>query len=202
MMKKMTLIAASVFFLACITANAQMHQGGDAQSGQQKAMMPPCMMKGGMGPMHQGMMQKGMMQEGMMMAKPMKKYKMMVHMLPRMQAQLSLSQEQTGELIDLQANFQKKQVDYKAQLAKKKMKVQGLLDKEAAADEVKDQLKACADIKVEMHAAAYETALEMKGVLDDAQIKKMEDFVMQHGDMSKCDKKHGQGGMKKKMMSQ
>ena len=197
MMKKMTLIAASVFFLACITANAQMHRGGDAQSGQQKTMMPPCMMKGGMGPMHQGMMQKGMM-----MAKPMKKYKMMVHMLPRMQAQLSLSQEQTGELIDLQANFKKKQVDYKAQLAKKKMEVQGLLDKEAAADEVKKQLKACADIKVEMHTAAYETALEMKGVLDDAQIKKMEDFVMQHGDMTRGDKKHGQGGMKKKMMSQ
>lgn len=196
-MKKLTLIATTVFFLACISANAQMHQGDDAQSGQKQGMMPPCMMKGGMGPMHQGMMQ-----QGMMMAKPMKKYKMMVHTLPRMQAELSLSQDQTGELIDLQANFKKKQVDYKAQWAKKKMEVQGLLDKEAAADEVKNQLQACADIKVEMHTAAYETALEMKAVLDDAQIKEMEDIMMQHGDMNRRDKKHGQGGMKKKMMRQ
>lgn len=141
------------------------------------------------------------MNKGMMMAKSMKKSMMMVNMLPGMQEELSLSQEQTEKLIDLQTSFKKQQVDYKAEMVKETMKLESLLEDDAPADEVKSQMKACSDIKINMHAAAYETGKKMKDVLTDEQKADMEDIIAQHCDMMMQDSKgHWHGGMKRKMM--
>lgn len=192
-MKKTALIAVTFFFFACLTANAQMGHKGNSHSCPKQDMKKDCMRHGGMGSMHQGMKA----------AKSMKKSMMMVKMLPDMQEQLSLSQEQMVKLIDLRTGFKKQQVDYKAELTKEAMKLQSLLDDEAPADKVKSQLKACSDLKVDMHAAAYETGKKMKDVLTDEQKEDMEDMIKQQCDtMMQGGKKHGHGGMKKKMMNQ
>lgn len=165
-MKRLTLILTSLMLLAGLTANAQMGHGKDMD----KPMMKQGMMhKGMMCPMHKKMMDKQM---------PMKKYMMMVNMLPEMNEKLDLSQEQTEKLIDMQAGFKKQQIDYKADLAKKKMKLQNMLMNEASADEVRNHMEECSTIKINMKVAAYETANKMKAVLTSEQQEMMKDMMM------------------------
>lgn len=198
-MKKLAIIATVLLFMGSYTANAQM-MGQNNMQNQQKGMM---MQKGGM--MHGGMMQ-GMMGDGMcpMCAKmmdqkmPMKKYGMMVKRLPNMQEQLSLSDEQVETLIDLQTEFKKQQIDYKAELRKKQMKLKSLLADKASVDQVKNQMEACSETKINMKAAAYETAGKMKDVLNSDQKEHLKDHMMQAGGMMKggmMNKSQGQGGM-------
>ncbi len=210
-MKKIAFIAAAVFFLACLTANAQMIHGDASQSGQQYPMMHGGMMQPGMmmhggggGMMHGGMMTGRMcpMQQGMMGTMPMKKYMMQVHMLPNMQAQLSLTSQQTEELIDLQTGFKKQQLDYKADLARQRVRMQSLLAGNPAADEIKSQLQACAEIKINMHMAAYETAKKMKSVLTGDQAEMLENMMTPPGYMMQGGSKSGHHGMKGMMRQQ
>ncbi|MFO7790449.1 MAG: Spy/CpxP family protein refolding chaperone, partial [Bacteroidales bacterium] len=178
-MKNLAIVITAVFFLAGLSANAQMHQGRSQQSGQQQGMM-----RGGM--MH-NMMKGGMMcpmQQGMMSGQqmPMKKYMRMVHMLPNMQEQLSLSQDQVEQLIDLQTSFKKQQVDYKADLAKKRMNLRNMMMNDASANDIESQLQACSNTKINMKVAAYETANNMKSVLTDEQKDNLQN-MMQKVDM-------------------
>ncbi|MCB2206798.1 MAG: Spy/CpxP family protein refolding chaperone [Bacteroidetes bacterium] len=171
-MKKLAMILTTVFFLSGFTVEAQMGQMNNKQSVQQ------------------GMMQKGMMGNemcsmcGKMMQQqmPMKKYMMLVHKLPAMQEQLSLSDEQVNQMIDLRTAFKKEQVDYQATLSKKQMHMKKLLNSNASAAEVKIQMEQCADIKVDMKVAAYETAGKMKALLTDDQKDKLKNIMMQDDD--------------------
>lgn len=180
-MKKTVTILLSVFFLAAFSVNAQMDQN---QSDQQKSMM---MQKSDM--MQNGMMQ-GMMDNakcpmcGQMMNPdmPMQKYGMMVNKLPTMQQQLALTNEQVDQLYDLQTDFKKQQIDYQAELRKKQMKLKGLLNDMAPISKVKTLMKDCADTKINMKAAAYETAGKMKSVLTNEQKEKMKTMMMQMHD--------------------
>lgn len=201
-MKKIAFIAAAVFFLTCLTASAQMSQGDDWQSGKQYTGMHGGMMQHGM--KSGGMMGGGNcpMQQGMMGSGPMKQYMMIVHMLPAMQEQLSLTPDQTEELIDLQTSFKRQQVDYKAELTKEKIKVQTLIENNAAVDKLKSQMKTCADIKINMHAAAYETGTEMKAVLTNEQSEMLEAMMTQSGDTGQSGRMPGHGGMKGMMKRQ
>ncbi|MFP3983410.1 MAG: Spy/CpxP family protein refolding chaperone [Desulfurivibrionaceae bacterium] len=174
-MKKTALIATTFFFFACLTANAQMGHMGKSHSCPKHGKKQNCMKHDGMGSMHQGMMA----------AKSMKKSMMIVKMLPGMQEHLSLSQEQTNKLLDLQTSFKKQKVDYKAELTKETTKLQSLLDDEAPVDKVKSQLKACSDLKINMHSAAYETGKKMKDVLTDEQKKDLEDIIKEHTKMAR-----------------
>ena len=196
-MKNLAIVLTAIFLLAGLSSNAQMHQGGNQQSGQKqgmmmqgKGMMQGGMMKGMMCPMHKGMMGQQM---------PMKIYMMTVKMLPKMQSKLSLSQEQTEKLIDMQTSFKKQQIDYKADLAKKRMNLQNMMMNDASADDIKSQLQACSTIKINMKVAAYETANKMKSVLTDEQkdnLQNMMGNMMQQGGMMK-------GGMQQgSMMNQ
>lgn len=187
-MKKTVIILFSVFFLAAFSANAQMPQGKSEQNDQQQSMM---MQKSGM--MQGGMMQ-GMMNNekcpmcGQMMNQdmPMQNYGMMVNMLPNMQQQLSLTDDQVDQLYDLQAGFKKQQIDFQSELRKKQMKLKSLLADNASASQVKSQMKDCADTKINMGIAAYETAGKMKSVLNSDQKEQMKTRMMQM---------HDQGGM-------
>lgn len=180
-MKKLAIVAAAVFFLAGFSANGQMHQENSNKPGHQQGMMmngndmgQMGMMENMMCPMHQGTMGQQM---------PMKKYMMTVNMLPDMQSQLSLSQDQTEQLIDLQASFKKQQIDYKADLAKKMMNFQNLLENDASADEVRSQMQESANIHINMMVAAYETAHKMKSTLTNEQKDDLQKMMMQHGEM-------------------
>lgn len=135
------------------------HDHSNNQSQKQGTVMQKNsgMMQGGM---MQGMMGNGMCPMCNQMMKqnmPMKKYGMMVNRLPNMQQQLSLSDEQVETLIDLQTEFKKQQIDYKAELRKKQMKLKNLLADNALASEVKNQMEACSETKINMKLAAYET---------------------------------------------
>ena len=196
-MKKLAIVATALFFLAGFSANAQMQQGKMMKSGKKQGMMMHGkgmiqggmhhnMMGGMMCPMHKGMMGQQM---------PMKKYMMAVNMLPNMQEKLSLTQDQTEKLIDMQAAFKKQQVDYQADLSKKRMKLQSMMKNEASASDIKSQMQSCSETKVNMKVAAYETAHQMKSVLTDEQREQLDDMMMQQGSMM-------QGGMQQGGMNQ
>ncbi|MDF1573418.1 MAG: hypothetical protein P1P82_17545 [Bacteroidales bacterium] len=197
-MKKIVIIVTALLFSTGYTASAQTgHEHDNNQSQQQGMMMQKSdMMQGGM---MQGMMGNGMCPMcGQMMSQnmPMKKYGMMVNHLPNMQEQLSLSDQQVETLIDLQTEFKKQQIDYKAELRKKQMKLKGLLAENASASQVKNQMQACSETKINMKVAAYETAGKMKAVLNSDQKEQLKNNMMQGGRMMKGGMMNqGQGSM-------
>lgn len=169
---KTTLIAILILISGTLTANAQMDKQGKKKSNEQKEMMMQekerpdmqgkMMQNPRMRPMHDNMMMQDM---------PMQRYMMMVNMMPKMQDKLSLSSEQTKELIDMKAAFEKQQVDMKVEMTEYHNKLKELLKNEASSDEVHAQLQKCADIRVKMHVKAYETAMQMRKVLNEEQQK-------------------------------
>jgi len=166
-MKKLVIIATALLFMAGYTASAQMMGQNNKQDQKQGMMMQKS-----------GMMQ-GMMNQDM----PMKKYGMMVNRLPNMQQQLSLTDDQVDKLYDLQAEFKKQQIDFQSELRKKQMKLKNLLDDMASANQVEKQMKDCADTKISMKVAAYETAGKMKAVLNNDQKEQLQNMMMQQGGM-------------------
>ncbi len=164
-MKRIVFIAAGVFFLACLTVNAQ--------TSQNYGMKKPGMMHGSMGAMHGKMMSSNPMQSSMIM----------INLLPEMEKQLSLSEDQTNELIGMRSEFKKQQVDYQAEMTKQNRKLQKLIDSAAPVDEVKNQLREGADVRIDMHTAAYKTEQEMKAVLTDEQKEQLEVIMEEHDDM-------------------
>jgi len=167
-MKKLVIIATALLFMAGYTASAQTGHDHNNKQDQKQSMM---MQKSGM---MQGMMNQDM---------PMKKYGMMVNRLPNMQQQLSLTDDQVDKLYDLQAEFKKQQIDFQSELRKKQMKLKNLLDDMASANQVEKQMKDCADTKISMKVAAYETAGKMKAVLNTDQKEQLQNMMMQQGGM-------------------
>jgi Spy/CpxP family protein refolding chaperone len=194
-MKKLVIIATALLLMAGYTASAQTgHDHNNKQDQEQKQGM--MMQKSGM--MQDGMMQ-GMMDNGkcpmcgqmMNQDMPMKKYGMMVNKLPTMQQQLSLTDDQVNKLYDLQATFKKQQIDFQSELRKKQMKMKSLLADNASASQVEKQMKDCADTKISMKVAAYETAGKMKAVLTNDQKEQLKNMMTQSGGMMN----QGKGGM-------
>ena len=204
-MKKLVIIVTVLLFSIGYTASAQTGHEHDNNQSQKQGMM---MQKSGMmqGGMMQGMMGNGMCPVcGQMMSQnmPMKKYGVMVNRLPNMQQQLSLSDEQVERLIDLQTEFKKQQIDYQAELRKKQMKLKGLLADNASASQVKNQMQACSETKINMKVAAYETAGKMNAILNSDQKEQLKNNMMQGDGMMQggmMNQGHGQsqGGMMQK----
>lgn len=195
-MKKLVIIVTALLFSIGFTANAQVgHEHGNNKSQEQGMMMQKSgMMQGGM---MQSMMGNGMCPMcGQMMGQniPMQKYGMIVNRLTNMQEQLSLSDEQVETLLDYQTEFKKQQIDYQAELRKKQMKLKSLLADNASASQVKNQMEACSETKINMEVAAYETAGKMKAVLNNDQKEQLKNNMMQGGGMMN----QGQGGMMQK----
>jgi len=166
----------------------KMHQGEMMGMMKDNPEMMMNMMGNGMFPMSGQMGQD----------KPMQKYGMMVNRLPNMQQQLSLKNDQVEKLLDLQTGFKKQQLDYQAELRKKQMKLKTLLTDNTSASQVKNQMEACSETKINMKVAAYETAGKMKAVLTDEQKEQLQNMMMQQGGMMEGQggmMNHGQGGM-------
>jgi len=72
------------------------------------------------------------------------------------------------------------------------MKLKKLLDDMAPASQVEKQMKDCADTKVRMKVAAYETAGKMKAMLNNDQKEQLKNMMMHQQGMMQ-----GQGGMMK-----
>lgn len=178
-MKKLIVIIITVLFFSGYTASAQM-MGQNYNQNRQWGMM---MNRGGM---MQGMMGNSMCPMcGQMMNQnsPMSRYAMMVNRLPAMQQQLSLKDDQVEKLIDLQAAFKKEQIDYMAELRKKQMELKNLLENNASETQVKNQMEACSETRIDMKAAMYVTAGKMKDVLTDEQKKELQNNLWIGGTM-------------------
>lgn len=172
---KTTLIAILIMLSGTLAANAQMDKQDKQKSNEKKGMMMKQEKKEMTGMPDRMMQNRKMMPMGrnmMMQDMPMQRYMMMVQMLPKMQDKLSLSAKQTKELIEMRSTFEKNQVDMKAKMAEKQDQLQELLKNEASASEVKAQLQECAESKIEMHVAAYETSMQMRKILNEEQKEK------------------------------
>lgn len=173
---KTIFIAILIMISGTLTANAQMDKQNKQKSMEQKEMMQQQQnmmgMQGSRMPMMRNRMVMPMHGNMMMQDMPMRRYMMMVKMLPKMQDKLSLSAEQTKELIDMKAEFEKQQVDLKSKMAEKQKQLKELLKNEASPAEVEAQLQICAKSRVKMHVAAYETAMNMRNVLNKEQKEK------------------------------
>lgn len=184
-MKKLMIIATALLFMAGYTVKAQTgHSLNNKKDQDQKQGM---------------MMQKSEMMQGMMdnercsmcgqmmnQDMPMQKYGMIVNKLPTMQKQLSLTDEQTEQLYELQADFEKQQVDLQSELREKQMRLKSLLADNASASQVKSQMEECSETRINMGIAAYEIAGKMKALLTNDQKELMKKRMIQM---------HDQGGM-------
>ncbi len=165
-MKKLITIATALFLMAGYMVNAQTsHNHNHNNKQDQKQNMT--------------MQKKGMMQDMMNQNMPMEKYMMMVNQLPNMQQQLSLNENQMKQLNDLQAGFKKQQVDFQLELKNKQVKLKSLLDEMAPANQIRKQMQECADTKINIGVAAYETAGKMKAVLNNDQQEVLNNRMMQ-----------------------
>lgn len=184
-MKTLAKILTAIFLFTGPFTYAQMQQN-DERSGQDQSntnMMQTGMMGGNM------MMQNGMMGNlcpmcgAMNQNMPMQKYMMTVMHLPDMQKQLSLTDDQTEQLIDYRADFKKQLADYQAELNKRQMKLEKLLDENPPTSEVKAMMEQCAEMKINIKASAYDTAGKMKGLLTAEQKQDFNQLMMQQGKM-------------------
>lgn len=154
----------------------------------QQGMHSMCgkMMKGGMmgskGMMGgQGMMSGGMMgqmhgQGVMGHHDPMHRYMHLVYHLPGMKTKLELTDDQLGKLKTIRSDFLKRKADWDANVEKKQIDLDALLDKDAAPGDVGKILKSINDVKLEMKLASYETAQKMKAVLSPDQLERLDEM--------------------------
>lgn len=182
-MKRLIIISATLLMTISLSTNAQhKHQGAMDKSEKSSMMQSGMMGQGGMMGMMNGM-QCPMCGKMMSNKKPMQKYLMVVNFLPNKSEELSLTNEQFNKLIDLQTSFKKQQIEYKADLRKKRMKLQSLLDENASSDEIREQMQECSNTKINMKLAAYETVIKMKNELTDDQKSKLTDLMNNQANM-------------------
>lgn len=148
------------------TAGAQQPQ----QRGQQarpdtmpEMVMPPMM--GVMQPMYQQMMQNPMFRTGMM-----------VYVLPALADTLGLSFEQRQQLQQLQQQFAAQQQERQQEMQEQQQQLMALFEGDAQPDSaaLREQLQALADLRAQHQAARYETAMQMRNVLTEAQRQMVE----------------------------
>ena len=110
-------------------------------------------------------------------------YFMIVNSLPGMQDQLSLTNEQSDKLIQLQSDFLKREIDYNADLSRNLQKLKTLLKERSSSDNIKKQLEACESSKVLIQSDVYDTALKMRSVLNKDQQQQFDNLVSQYMSM-------------------
>ena len=156
---------------------SNMPMNGPMMRGNMNGMMGNSMMCG----MNRGMMD-GNHHGFMGTQMPMHKYMMIVNLLPSMQDKLSLTDDQTSKLIDLQAAYTKEQAGYKADLAKQMIKLRTLLNNNATSAEVKKVLESCSETRINMQVAAYDASRNMTAVLNPDQKKSLDGMKMPWGE--------------------
>jgi hypothetical protein len=201
-MKKLALVFAAVLFIgiwplagAQMMHNYMMNQDTTGNYGMGRGSMM------GHGYMGQGM-RYGMMNRGnmgnmynmmngmslyhgnmMMMQMPMMPYFMIVNTIAGMQDQLSLTNEQSDKLIQLQSDFLKREIDAKADLNRNVRKLKSLLKEKTSSDVVKKQLELCESSGIIIQSDVYDTAMKMRNVLNKDQQQKFDNLISQYMSM-------------------
>jgi hypothetical protein len=182
-MKK--IICTSVVVAICgfmSTTNAQIHQGMMSDSTQWQGMHHG---------MHQDMMHRNTMEEDMhhknynsmdnrlmmMHNSALAQCFMLLNRLPKMQEELSLTDDQVFKLIDLQADYKKQKAGLMGDLQKGQLKLKSLVKSNAGTKDISDVLKSCATTMANIGTAAYDTATKMKGILNDSQKQKLNELM-------------------------
>ncbi len=178
--KKLFTVLTIMLVVGPLSAQYSMHHAGNQmmKSDSTAGRMFGAMRHGGMMsncPMCGHMMRGGMMGgQNMMDSHSLLKTKtMLINKLPQMRAVLTLTDSQSEKLQQMQNDFQKNQIDKKASLAKKKIDLSSLLDKDTSAPDIRNVMKEMADIKINMAVQAYETARKMKNLLTADQMEKL-----------------------------
>ncbi len=128
-----------------------------------KMMGGKAMMKGGK--MHGGMMSHMAGGKMMGMHGPMMGAFHTIHHLPDLQKKLNLNDNQVQKLKSIRAEFLKSKIDREADIKKKKVDLNMLIDKNASPAQVRKVLKGIFDAKLALQVSAYETSQKMLGVL-------------------------------------
>ena len=108
----------------------------------------------------------------------------LIDWLPNLQQQLSLDNNQEEKLLSLQTDFKKQQIDFQAKLRKEQLKLNRLIEETAPANQVKKQLEAIAETRIDLRTSAYETAGKMKALLTNDQIEKFQTNIGQSNMMN------------------
>jgi len=198
-MKKIIAIISTVLFISVNSFGQMMHDMYQQDTAKQGNMMYHQRMMNQYGMdnnmMNQYGMRPGMMMDGSYMGNqmmmggmmnhmynmmgnnsqqmPMQKYQMLVNDLPSMQQQLNLTSDQANQLIDMRSDYLKKKIDWQASLQKERMKLNELLESNASANAVQQQIEACTSIKTTMKVEAYKTGMAMKKILNSDQLEKL-----------------------------
>jgi Spy/CpxP family protein refolding chaperone len=99
-------------------------------------------------------------------------------MLPQMQNRLELTAEQSNKLIDMRASYLKQQIDLQAELSKKELTLENLIEENAPVDKVKTNLETYAQTQTKLELAAYQSGSEMRKILTDSQQKKFDELMV------------------------
>ncbi len=172
-----------------------MGQGYRGQYGMGPGMMNNGYMGYGYGMMNNGYMGYGMMNmynmmNGMYgyngnisMQMPMMPYYMIVNSLPGMQNQLSLTNDESNKLIQLQSNFLKREVDYRADLDRNLQKLSNMTKNDSSPDAIKKQLELCESSRVMIQSDVYDTAMKMRDLLNTSQRQQFDRLTSQYMNM-------------------
>jgi len=218
-MKTTAKILTIVFLLVSFTVSAQMNQGQNQPTDQQQnnSMMYNNNMMQGNNRSYMGNMMYGnnmmngsyMMNYGMCplcgnmnsQNMPIQNCMWVVRNLPDMKQQLSLSDDQVNKIIDLRTDYTKQQVELTAEMSKNQMKMEKMIGNNPSASEIRDQLMQCANRRVDLGVAVWETAGKMKAVLSSEQKEQLKN-MMQDGNFMQNYMMQGngmQGGMMQNM---
>jgi len=149
-------------------------------------MYPPHMM--GPGVMEPNMMHaRQMMHQGrrMMMSRyqgpsyprVMKPYLFIVNQIPELRMELSLSDKQYEELVDLRTEYLQKKDGLEGELSKMNQLLHNELMNNAENKAVKEQLASITETKASVMMAAYSTVQKMRNVMKPEQQKKLDHMV-------------------------
>ncbi len=185
-----TILAFSMLLTLPLMAMAQQHghtqmgnmmQQADTSKQKMQGMMQGGMMGGsgmmmGMG----GMMGMQRMKQhmNMMMQNPMHRATVLVFTLPYLEEELGLTEEQVKQLKSLKKTFiQERKKTREAIKGLQQTLMEKMQDPNASLDDIRATMEAKANMKVNMHMLALETARKMKQVLTEEQRKKLKNLT-------------------------
>ncbi len=129
------------------------------------------------------------MQENARMS-PLHRQIMSVFILPEMQSELGLSNQQTGELRHLKEDLVAKAKTVGEQTAARRRELDALLSGDTSRTRaVKALFEKIADLRAQLQYAGFETANKMKALLNDGQKAKFD--AMKPGDLHRLMMSHG-----------
>lgn len=184
-MKKNVLTLLVILIIMTFGTSAMASTIKRAQKDTLSSMMyPPHMM--GPGVMQPDMMRAHqMMNHGLMMSryqgptypKVMKPYLFIVNQIPELRMELSLSDKQYEELVDLRTEYLQKKDGLEGELSKMNQLLHNELLNNAENKAVKEQLGSITETKANVMMAAYSTVQKMRNVMKPEQQKKLDHMI-------------------------